>query len=740
MDADKIRAAFLEKFQQVANDRIDKLNDLFDMVLDAPLDAALADDLARELHTLKGESRMMGFAQAGKVIHAVEDAVKAHRAKGFEKLAGFKKLFQESLDTVSDLANQSGPVDVEPLCKRLENHESEGDASSEDDDDAADEDDASHDQPASVSATAEVGKPQEQPEANPQAGPKKEGYQLSKLVRVSANKLDRLSDMVGDLFSSYLRMNQLTRTLDGLTKQIKNVAISSGHQSQVFAEQEEGLTNSLQEINREISEFKRGYIERTASMASVLDQLLDQVSDIRLLPVSDLFNLYRTAARDIARQLQKRIRVDLEGESTLVDRSILDALGDIMLHMIRNSIDHGIEAQDTRKKAKKDPVGRLILGAKTVNDRIQIQVIDDGGGIDPKRIKELALSKGLVSHNDVENLDDEDSLDLIFLPGFTTAKTTTDLSGRGVGMDVVRSKLLDLGGSVQVSSQVGQGTCFTLEVPTSIAIARVLLFRVGDQTYAILATFVRRVERIDASELIDSPSGQAIVVDGQTAAAVVASDLLRLGNTLLAESRIPMVVIEHGGRILALLVDELMGERELTIKPFSPFLSGVRTISGAATLEDGTLILVLHAGELTTAGSRVKRGLSPAAPMEEKRTSRVLLVEDSLITRELERSVLVSFGLDVEEAGDGYEALEKLASGEFDIIVSDVEMPRLNGFELTRRVKQDERWAAIPVILVTTLGGEEDRRRGMQAGADGYIVKSEFGSQSFIDMVRRFLP
>jgi len=230
------------------------------------------------------------------------------------------------------------------------------------------------------------------------------------------------------------------------------------------------------------------------------------------------------------------------------------------------------------------------------------------------------------------------------------------------------------------------------------------------------------------------------VVGGRTVPAVDAAELLRLGREEPLPARMPAVVVEHSGRSLTLLVDELIGERELTIKPFSPFLSGIRAVSGAAALEDGTLILVLHAGELSAAGSRLRRGGYKAVRATPRPVHRVLLVEDSLITRELERSVLASFGLEVDEAGDGLDAWEQMSSGAYDLVISDVEMPRMDGLELTRRLKADERFSHIPVIMVTTLGSDQDRRRGLEAGADGYVVKSEFGSQSFLDLVRRFLP
>jgi two-component system chemotaxis sensor kinase CheA len=298
----------------------------------------------------------------------------------------------------------------------------------------------------------------------------------------------------------------------------------------------------------------------------------------------------------------------------------------------------------------------------------------------------------------------------------------------------------EFGGAVHLASTSGRGTRFTVELPTSIAITRVFLFSSAGQTFALMATFIDRVGRLDPADLIDTTAGQAVVLQDRTVPVADAADLLRLGTPQRDNGQLPMLVVAHGGRKLTLIVDALIGERELTIKPLGRYLSGIRGVSGAAMLEDGTVVLVLHASDLVTGAPSSRLAARAAAAVSEERVPRVLLVEDSLITRELERSMLASLGLTVVEAVDGVEALEKLEQDRFDLIVADVEMPRLDGFELTRQVKQDERWAQIPVILVTTRGTAEDKKRGLDVGADAYVVKSEFKSKSFIETVRRFLP
>ncbi len=754
MDADKIRATFLEKFRQVVYERSRTLSDQYEKLIEGA-DEAIADALMRELHTLKGESRMMGFAAAGRVVHALEDAVKLTREDKFRQLPQLREVFFEVLDTVAAIAGQGASPDPEPICHRI-TAALEGKApkpAEKPSKPAPQKTKSAAKKPKSKKDKTQNTKPRKTQTKKAAPGPKKDpsknqtinsadpdssSFELPSMVRISGQDLDRLSDSISDLFSTYLQIQDLGK---GITH-LRNHA--NPHQSRDKRKvlDADMLINSLQSLDRDLAAFHRDYRERTLTMATELDLVLDQVRQIRLLPITTLFNVYSSAARDLARAAGKQLQVRIEGETTMVDRSILDALGDMLLHLIRNAIDHGLEKGPTRSEKNKPERGNLWLRAQVVNDRIRIEVEDDGQGIDPEQIRKIALRKGVIKNHEFETLTNQESIKLIFAPGFSTAEKTTELSGRGVGMDVVRDRLQDLGGAIYVDSTPGQGTRFSIELPTTVAIARVVMFKAAGQTFALLATFVRRVERISMQTLLETSGGRALTVPEGTISAAHANELLRLGAARSDHEHTPVLLLEHGDRRIALLVDELIGEQELTIKPFSPYLSKIQSVSGAATLEDGSLVLLLHAGELISLAGRVHAPLAffTSQTDQTEQQHRVLLVEDSIITRELERSVLGSFGLLVEEAGDGVEALNLLMQHEFDVVVSDVEMPNMDGLELTRRIKQDEATEHLPVILVTTLASDEDKRRGMEAGADGYIVKSEFGSQAFIDLVSNFLP
>lgn len=718
MDPKNARKALLNKFRQVCTERVNTILEHYTALVSNPDNAELIDRLMREVHTLKGELRIMGFGGGGKIIHTIEDVLKTLRDNGFTAAAEFRDSLTDGLDEVTGIVIEDREPDVEFICQQLASWEPGK---------------APRTSPSTRKTTP----------AASRTTPETPLYTVSDVVRVSGLKLDQLGDIAGDLFTSYLRLREMTSAVDEMLAKmheidtsVKNLAASH---PDIPALQELSRKH-LQDLGRSSSQFRREFQDRTTGMANTLDQVIDQVRELRLLPISTLFDTYMKAARDLARDRNKRVEVRVQGGSTMVDRSVLDALSDMLLHMIRNAVDHGIEDQQERKRTGKSEAGNLTLRARLVGDRVIIDVEDDGKGIDAERLKSVAIARGLLTPEEAATLDTRKTLELVFHPGLSTSEITSEVSGRGVGMDVVKNRIQDFGGAIHIRSKPEEGTCFSLELPTSVAITRVLLFRAANQTFAIMATFIDRISRLDPDELIESTGGQAVIVEDKTIPVVEATSLLQLASTPFQHTRLPLVVLSHGGKYLGLVVDELLGERELTIKPLGRFLEGVRGVSGAAMLEDGTVILMLHAGDLVAAAGAVHATAGPIPIEPEKRPARVLLVEDSLITRELERSMLSSLGLEVVEAGDGTEALEKLATGAFDLIVADVEMPRMNGYELTRMVKHDDRYAAIPVILVTTRGSPEDRKLGLQAGADAYVVKSEFKSRDFIETVQRFLP
>jgi two-component system, chemotaxis family, sensor kinase CheA len=731
VDAGKIRKALLEKFRHVCNERINILMSQFTLMAKSPYSADNADRFMREIHTLKGELKLMDFHQCGQIVHTLEDILRTLREREFYGASSFFDLFTEGLDAVAAIVVRDGHPDVDLLCKKISSFAST--PTSEDPAGSPPET-----QPAATPATPATHPAETAPACQPT-----HALALSNMVRVSGEHLDRLSDLAGDLFTSYLRLREMSSSIDTILNDVQKSVVAPGKQEAHHDKSKplgkHAITFGQQQLIRSLTQFHRTFIDRTSGMATSLDQVLDQLRELRLLPVSSLFDIYKSAARDIARERQKQIAVYTEGETALVDRSVLDALNDMLVHLVRNAVDHGFEPPEERKRIGKPNVGNLVFRAKPVGDRIWLEVEDDGRGINVEKVKQSAIKKGFITSAEANKLNAIDAMDLIFMPGLTTTETATDLSGRGVGMDVVRDKVQELGGAIHITSTPGRGTRFTIDLPTSIAIVRMLLFRSAGNLFALPATFIQQISRFSKNSFIESVGGQALVIDGHTIPATDACQLLQLGEPQRKDSALSVIVLEQGGKSIALIVDELVGEKELTIKPLGSFLTGIPCVAGATTLKDATLVLVLRTGDLISRLGRSKRSPIAVGTEMEERIRKVLLVEDSLITRELERSLLSSIGLLVEEASDGIEAMEKMNSTQFDIVVSDVEMPRMDGFDLTRQIKGDDRWSKIPVILVTTRASADYRQKGIEAGADAYVTKSDFKGKDFIETVRRLL-
>ena len=735
------KEALMEKFKQVCTERINTLQENFTALQETPDSTKYLDLLMREIHTLKGELRIMGFTDGGQIVHVIEDVLKELAESSFTQAADFSDTFIEGLDIVSGIVIKGDKPNIDQAIKIISDWKETSPAKP-----------PVETQKKTTTSKSKTPEKNQAPSNAASRSDKKSdkqtsaasspGYQMSSMVRVSGQALDELSAMIGDLFTAHLRLRELSSAFDDsleeardLIAAIKNTRSNGSNQT----ESQRVPTWKSQQLGRNLAQLRRTFYDRTSGMAMSMEQVLEQVKELRLLPISTLFDLYKTAARDIARHGSKKILVRSEGGNTMVDRSVMDALGDILLHLIRNAVDHGIEPKSEREKQKKQASGTLTMRAFQSGDRVIVEVEDDGKGIDYEKVKQSIVKKNLASKEELGNKTQEEILDYIFQPGFSTTDKATEISGRGVGMDVVRTRVQEFGGSLQVRSHSGKGTCFSLELPTSIAINRVLLFKASEQIFAVLATFVGRVDRVNPDNVIESSGTQAVVVDDQTVTIVDASHILQLDKSALDLSNPPMIVLNHGGRKLALVVDELLGERELTIKPLGTLLTGTHAISGAATLEDGSVILLLSAGDLVTHIGRLKAKSVSATMPSSKQAQRALLVEDSLVTRELERGMLTSLGIIVEEASDGLEALDKLRTMDFDIIITDVEMPRLDGFGLTQRVKNDERYSHIPVILVTTQASDEDRQRGIAVGADAHVSKDDFHTKTFLETVRRFL-
>lgn len=471
------------------------------------------------------------------------------------------------------------------------------------------------------------------------------------------------------------------------------------------------------------------------ALATAIDDHVHLVRQLRIRPFADIVEGLPRVVRDVASAGQKRVRLDLRGTEVEADRAVFDALRDPILHLVRNAVDHGIERPEVRRSRGKPETGTVGVSAAIRGDRLVVTVVDDGGGVDAPAVRARLAQLGRLA------IDDDRQLARAMLEGgFSTRAEATAISGRGVGLDVARAALERLGGSIDVRWSAG-GTEFTLDAPISLARMRAVVARVGTQRLAVPSAHVARVRRTVAGEL-ETLHGRHVLPVGEGRAPIPVQPLGSVLGPPIAEAPpaepMPTLVVGSGDEALALLVDALEDEAEIVLRPLPPGHQVSPHVAGAAMLADGAIALVLNAASLVAAGRALPAPAIPAAstaPGPARR--RVLVVDDSITTRTLEQSVLQSAGYEVTTAVDGVDALRRLEAESFNVVVSDVEMPRLDGFGLCEAIRASKKWAHLPVVLVTAQEAPEDRARGLAAGADAYVGKSGFDQQELLELVRQ---
>ena len=473
----------------------------------------------------------------------------------------------------------------------------------------------------------------------------------------------------------------------------------------------------------------------------VINDLQEQGMRLRMLPANTIFQAFPRAIRDLAKQFRKDINLIIEGGETELDKKVLEEINAPLVHIMRNAVDHGIEDPATRIAAGKPAAGTILLAARQEGDRILIEISDDGAGIDPEKIRESAMRKGYITEAEAKAISDREAQYLIFEAGFSTAAIITEISGRGVGMDVVREFVVEkLKGSLDLNSEPGKGTTFRLTIPLTLAIIRALLLRVGDQVYALPTGSIEETLRVDPSEIIKVEGREVIRRQRRTIPLVRLSEILGVpADPPLG--KVPIATLGYSGHRMGFIVDSFVGEQQIVIKTLGSHLMKVDNVAGVTILGAGELVPILNVPDLmnnarTRSGQRVGR----VERSERNGTRRILICEDSFTTRELERSIFEAAGYEVETANDGAQGFSKLRDGlKIDAVVTDVQMPNMTGFELTRAIKNDPGLEDIPVIIVTSLERDEEKAEGVEAGADAYITKSVFNQDTLLDTVERLI-
>lgn len=481
-------------------------------------------------------------------------------------------------------------------------------------------------------------------------------------------------------------------------------------------------------------------------IGKLVDDLLEESKKLLLLPFGTLAAPFPKLVRDLCRDQGKEADLVIRGEEVEIDKRILEEMKDPLIHLLRNSVDHGVEASAERRRSGKPPRATITVAASRINgSHVELVVSDDGAGIDEEKVKASALKGGLLSAERARELDAADVRRLIFQPEVSASPIITRVSGRGLGLAIVRERAEKLGGSVSVESDRARGTRFSILLPSTLATFRGILIEAAERLFVVPTFQVERVARVAPDDVRTVEGRDTISLGGRAVSLVSLAGVLALPEAPprdRGQAALPFLVLGQGDRSIAFLVDAILDEQEVLVKPLRKPLSRVRNIAGATVLADGRVAPILHVSDLLKSakisartGMRAARDVVPAAAAAKS----VLVAEDSITSRMLIRGILTSAGYSVTTAVDGLDAFTRLRTEHFDLVVSDVEMPRLNGFDLTARIRADKKLAELPVVLVTALETPDDRERGIEVGADAYIVKSSFDQSDLLEAVRRLV-
>lgn len=484
--------------------------------------------------------------------------------------------------------------------------------------------------------------------------------------------------------------------------------------------------------------------QNSRALANAINNLLDDMKQVLMLPFSSVLEAFPKMVREIARAQGKEVDLVIQGGEIEIDKRILDEMKDPLIHLVRNSIDHGIEKPDERAQQGKPARGTIMLAiSQHDSGKAEIRIADDGAGIAAESIRAAASRQGVVTREEAERMGDQEVLSLIYRSGITTSPIVTDLSGRGLGLSIVQSKAERLGGTVSFETRPGKRTTFTLVLPVALATARGVLVRLGEHLFMLPSTHVGQVVRTTKAHIRTVENQETIQVTGQVVSLVRLADVLALPDKDTAAGKTETmyaVLVGPPEKRIAFLVDEFIGEQEILLKRLGRQLARVRNIAGATILGTGRVVPVINPDDLLKSATRLPSapaGGTSAAEAAASEPKSILVVEDSITSRTLLKNILETAGYTVETAVDGMDALARLRTNGFDIVVSDVDMPRLNGFDLTANIRGDNRLGEIPVVLVTALDSREDRERGIEVGANAYIVKSSFDQGNLLETIKR---
>jgi two-component system, chemotaxis family, sensor kinase CheA len=755
--SDDLLNKLLETFQGEAEDHLRAISAL---LLELEKEAGgmeekrLVETLYRKMHTLKGAAQAVNLTDIGDICQSLESVLAALKRGEAECGTELFDRLHETVDSLGRLIFPAAAPDAEAekarlaeVVKAMEQTLAGGIARP----------------PARKTATkgaVPVAKVEEIPRPE-EAEPPKERESHPAAVdttRVATRLLDSLLLQAEEFLSAKLTAAELAEELAGvmavlaaqkngrgrikaLVQALRKQTVSSVEATRLAELLEAG--DDLQvSLEQRLKALERSAEHHCRTLGGMVENHLEEMKKVHMLPFASLLEPFRKVTRDICRNLGKEAEFTYAGGELEIDRRILGELKEPLLHIVRNMVDHGIEKPAERLRRNKPATGRISVAvAHRDGNRAELVVTDDGGGIDVAKVRASAMKLGLIGAAEADNVPDREVIPSIFESGVSASPMITAVSGRGLGLPIVRESMERIGGHVSVTTEPGRGTEFRLLIPLSFATFQGLLVEAHGRPFIIPAAHVEKTGRVPYPEIRTVENRETISQDGLALALARLGEVLELAGAPPDETpagSLPVVILALADQRIALAVDQLLGIQEVLVKPLGRQLARVRNVAGATVLGNGSVVPILNAHDLLK--SAIKGATAPrpgAIPTAEPAGRRVtvLVAEDSITSRTLLKNILEASGFRVRTAVDGLDALNLLRSEEFDIVVSDVEMPRLDGFELTAAIRGDKKLAGLPVILVTGLESREDRERGIDVGANAYIVKSSFDQSSLIEVI-----
>lgn len=757
MNPDEMRdASLLELFQLETRTQVQVLNNGLLALEHDPTSAAHLEACMRAAHSLKGAARIVDLHPAVRIAHAMEDCLVAAQEGRLRLQATDIDALLSGTDLLQRVATPGVELggEIDELVVRLSSAPNAPPVVAPRPARPSDFLPPIHrpDDPPAVPSTP-------QPAAVTSAMPLQTMVRRSsdqgisegeRVLRVTADTLNKLlglssetlveSHWIGPFGASMLRLRRMqsgaAQALDGVRAALAGQQVDARVQA------------ALDDAQRIVAECQQELVQRTNEvdefgwrMSHLAKRLYDTALACRMRPFGDGLAGMARMVRDLGRSLGKQVRLEIEGDATQVDRDILEKLDAPLMHLLRNAVDHGIEMPMDRMDAGKSPEGLIKLSARHAAGMLLIELSDDGAGISLDRLRIEVVQRKLTNAETAARLSEAELLEFLFLSGFSTRGEVTEISGRGVGLDVVQTMVRQLRGAVRIHQTSGQGTRFVLEMPLSLSVVRSLLVEVQGDIYAFPLAYVSHALQVRSEDIEQLEGHQHFRFMDRQIGLVSARQILRAGEPAPSAESVAVVVVGDHDKLYGITVDRYVGERTLVVQPLDSRLGKVQDVMAGALMDDGTPLLILDVEDMLMSvqklieGGRLTRVDGGGAVIEARRRKRVLVVDDSLTVRELERKLLLNRGFEVAVAVDGMDGWNMLRGEDFDLVVTDVDMPRMDGIELVSRIKADPRLQSLPVMVVSYKDREEDRRRGLDAGADYYLAKGSFHDDALLDAV-----